>query len=40
MVFQTLIAIQTFYNLNIDKIDIKTAFLHNLINQPLYVEVL
>lgn len=33
-----LFAIAVFHDLNIDQIDVKTAFLYGLINQLIYVE--
>ncbi len=38
MAFCVLFAIAAFYNLDIDQMDIKTAFLYGLINQLIYVE--
>lgn len=38
MTFRVLFAIITFFNLNINQIYIKTAFLYNLINQLIYIE--
>lgn len=40
MDFQALFAIVLFYNLDIEQIDIKTAFLLDIIDQFLYMEVL
>lgn len=37
--FQVLFAIAVYYNLDIDKRDIKTAFLYDLIYQLIYVEI-
>lgn len=39
MAFCILFAIAEFYNLDIDQIDVKTAFLHGIIDQLLYMEV-
>lgn len=39
MTSQALFAIAAFYNLDIKQIDVKTAFLHSIIDQLLYVEV-
>ena len=39
MVFQALFAIFAFYDLNIEQMDVKAAFLHAIINQLLYVEI-
>ena len=39
MVFQALFAIAAFYDLDIEQIDVKTAFLHGIIDQLLYMEV-
>ena len=39
MVFRALFAIAAFYNLDIEQMDIKTAFLYGIIDQLLYVEV-
>lgn len=36
--FRVLFAIAAFYNLDIDQIDVKTAFLYGLINQLIYVK--
>ena len=38
MVFRVLFAIAVFYNLDIDQMDIKTAFLYGLINKLIYVK--
>ena len=32
-------AIAVYYNLDIDQMDVKTAFLYGLIDQPIYVEI-
>ena len=40
MVFRAFFAIAAFYDLDIEQMDIKTAFLYGIINQLLYVEVL
>lgn len=37
MVFRILFALASYYDLDIDQIDVKTAFLYNLINQLVYV---
>lgn len=39
MSFQALFTIAAFYNLDIDQIDVKTAFLHDIIDQLLYVKI-
>ncbi len=39
MVFQALFAIAAFHNLDIEQMDDKTAFLHGIIDQLLYVEI-
>ena len=39
MAFRALFAIAAFYNLDIEQIDVKTAFLHGIIDQFLYVKV-
>lgn len=39
MAFRVLFAITAFFNLDIDQIDIKTAFLYGFINQLVYVEI-
>lgn len=38
MAFRVLFAIAAFYNLDIDQIDVKTAFLYGHIDQLIYVE--
>lgn len=40
MAFRALFAIAIVYNLDIEQIDVKTAFLHGIIDQVLYKEVL
>lgn len=40
MTFKVLFAITAYYNLDINQIDIKTAFLYGLINQLIYVQIL
>lgn len=40
MAFRVLFAIVAYYNLDIDQLDIKTAFLYGLIDQLVYVQVL
>lgn len=39
MIFQVLFAIVAFFNLDIDQMDIKTAFLYGLINQLVYINI-
>lgn len=39
MAFCALFAIAAFYDLDINQMDVKTAFLHGIIDQLLYVEV-
>lgn len=39
MAFRVLFAIVTYYDLDIDQIDVKTAFLYGHINQLIYVEI-
>ena len=39
MAFRVLFAIAAFYDLDIEQTDVKTAFLHGIIDQLLYVEV-
>lgn len=39
MALRALFAIAAFYDLDIEQIDVKTAFLHCIIDQLLYVEV-
>ena len=39
MAFRALFAIAAFYNLDIEQMDVKTEFLHGIIDQLLYVEV-
>lgn len=38
MAFQVLFAIAAYFDLNIDQMDVKTAFLYGLIDQLIYVE--
>lgn len=38
IVFRVLFAIAAFYDLNVDQIDVKTAFLYGFINQLIYIE--
>lgn len=38
MAFRVLFAIAAYYDLDIDQMDVKTAFLYGLINQLIYVE--
>lgn len=40
IVFRIIFTIIKFYNLDIDSIDVKTAFLYELIDQLVYVEIL
>ena len=39
MAFRALFAIAAFYDLDIEQMDVKTAFLHGIIDQLLYIEV-
>lgn len=39
MAFRILFAIAAFFDLDIDQIDVKTAFLYGLIDQLVYVEI-
>lgn len=39
MVFRTLFALAAFFDLKINQIDVKTAFLYGLIDQLIYMEV-
>lgn len=39
MAFRVLFTITAYYNLDIDYIDVKTAFLYNLIDQLIYVQI-
>ena len=39
MAFRILFAIATFLDLDIDQMDVKTAFLYGLIDQLMYVEI-
>ena len=39
MTFQALFAIAVFYNLDIEQMNIKTAFLYSIIDHLFYVEV-
>ncbi len=39
MAFRALFAIAVFYDLDIEQMDVKTAFLHGIIDQLLYMEV-
>lgn len=39
MAFRVLFAIAAFYDLDIDQMDVKTAFLYGLIDQLIYVEI-
>ena len=39
MAFRAFFAIAAFYDLDIEQIDVKTAFLYGIIDQLLYVEV-
>ena len=38
MVFWTLFAIAAFYDLNIEQMDVKTAFFHGIIDQVFYIK--
>lgn len=38
MAFRVLFAIAAYYNLNIDQMDVKTAFLYGMIDQLVYVQ--
>ena len=40
MMFRVLFAVTAYYNLDIDQMDVKTAFLYGLIDQLIYVEIL
>lgn len=40
MAFEVVFAIAVYYNLDIDKIDVKIAFLYDFIDQLIYVETL
>lgn len=40
MAFRVLFAIAVFLDLDIDQMDVKTAFFHSLIDQLVYVEIL
>lgn len=39
MAFQVLFAITAYYNLDIDQMDVKTAFLYGFIDQFIYVKI-
>ena len=39
MAFRVLFAIAVFFNLDIDQMNVKTAFLYRFINQLVYVEI-
>lgn len=39
MIFYIIFTIATYYDLNIDQINMNIAFFHNLINQLIYVEI-
>lgn len=39
MVFRVLFAIAAYYDLDIDQMDVKTAFLYRIINQLVYVQI-
>ena len=39
MAFRVLFAIAAFLDLDIDQMDLKTAFFYDLIDQPVYVEI-
>lgn len=38
IIFQVLFAISTYFNLNIEQIDIKIAFLYSLIDELIYIK--
>lgn len=40
MAFQVFFAITVFFNLDIEKIDVKTTFLYNFIDQLVYTNIL
>lgn len=40
MAFRVLFAIATYYNLNIDQMNIKTTLLYGIIDQLVYVQIL
>ena len=39
MAFRVLFAIAAYYNLDIDQIDVKTAFLYGMIDQLVYMQI-
>jgi len=39
MAFRVLFAIAAYFDLDIDQMDVKTAFLYGLIDQLIYVEI-
>lgn len=39
MAFRTLFALAAFFDLDIDQMDVKTAFLYSLIDQLIYMEI-
>lgn len=39
MAFRVFFAIAAFYNLDVEQIDVKTAFFHGIIDQLLYIEI-
>lgn len=39
MSFKVLFAIDTYYDFDIDQIDLKTAFLYDLIDQLVYIQI-
>lgn len=39
MTFRVLFVVAVYYNLDINQIDIKTAFLYDLINQLIYIQI-
>lgn len=40
MAFRVLFAIVVYYNLDIDQMNIKTAFLYGIIDQLVYIQIL
>ena len=39
MVFRVLFAIAAYYDLDVDQMDVKTAFLYRMINQLVYMQI-
>lgn len=39
MAFSVLFVIEAYYNLDINEMDIKTAFLYRMINQLVYIQI-